>query len=123
MASIVCERDDFKTIVKIDEDDVIRERVNWHSPNVRVVHMGNAAAYLRKLLDQLECPAGLCREPVSHTWVSFTVPVQSFVEIELRGLDNLDRLQRPRTSFSTRWRTVRQSVLSSSPARAAATRC
>lgn len=37
------------------------------------------------------------------------------------GTDNLQRLQRSSTSFSRRSRTIRQSVVSSSPARAAAT--
>jgi hypothetical protein len=96
---IVSECNNFEAIGKISENDVVWKCVNGHAANAPIFDVRNAAADLREVLDQLECPARLRLEPIGHAWISVSVPAQRFTELELRGLGDLERLQRLRTSL------------------------
>ncbi len=121
-SAIVGKGNDLEPIGETDKDDVVRERVNGHSPHVAIFYSWNQSADLGEGLDELERPASLSNESLGHTSVSISVPGSRLAVLGLCWLDDMERLQRPSTSLSTRSRTVLQSVLANSPARAAATR-
>ena len=112
----------FQSIGQTNEHDVVREAMNRHLPNIWVVYAGYAAAELGEGLDQLQRPTRFGDETFSDAWVAVAIPSRRLLVFDFCGLNDLKRLQRLNTSRSTRSSTVRQSVLASSPARAAATR-
>jgi len=118
---MVRECHDFDAVAKIDKHNVVRECVDRHASNVAIVDSEHESADLRKLFDELKSLPGLCCKSVGDSRIAVSVPTRHFAELDLCRNDDLQRLQRPSTSFSTRSRTTRQSVLSISPARAAAT--
>src|SRR5205823_1191634 len=99
---------------------LVRKRMYRHLANRGVVFKArHSSTNLRKLLDQRKCPSRFRDEPVCHTRISIAIPARRVPQLGLGERQDRYWLQRPSTSRSTRSRTDRQSVLSSSPARAA----
>lgn len=71
-------------IAKVDENNVVREGVNRHAPDVMVVQTGNARPDLGKLLDQMERSSRFDRKTLTHTLISLLVPRQRLVEFKFR---------------------------------------
>lgn len=120
--SIVSERYNVESIGETCKHHVIWKRMDGHPANVLIRNSWNQPTDPWKALDELESPSSLGDESIRNTRISVTVPLNHFAVFVFRRFGDVERVQRPSTSFSTRSSTVRQSVLASSPARAAATR-
>ena len=120
-SAIMSEGYDFQSIRQIYKHHVIRKRMDRHLADFLIIHAGYAATDLWESFHEFERSPRLSNEAFGDTRIAVSIPSRCFSVLEFRRLDDLEWLQRPSTSRSTRSSTVRQSVLASSPARAAAT--
>ncbi|MEA2237234.1 MAG: hypothetical protein QOC81_1958 [Thermoanaerobaculia bacterium] len=115
------ERHYFQCVAEVNKDNAVRKGVDRHAPDGTITKVWHRASYLRKLLDQMQSLTGLFRKSICNAWISLSVPGSRFTELCPSRPDDPQRFQRPSTSLSTSSSTIRQSVLSRSPARTAAT--
>src|ERR1043166_6890007 len=99
---VVREGNHLQPIREDDEDDVVRELMDWHPPDIPARYAGYPSGDLRKRLDSPERLSRFGREPVRDARISIAVPRDGVAQFSFSGGDDVQRLQRPRTSLSTR---------------------
>src|SRR5580765_448134 len=109
-------------VSEANEDYVVWKALDWHPADVSIMDTRNVTAHFWEPFNQAQGLARCTGKTFGDARISLAIPRHRITELWLGLLDDFEALQRRRTSFSTRSMTTRQSVDSSSPARAAATR-